>query len=297
MPGALGRDDDIAVRSRLAGRRRGVAIVAIGVLLLSPDGVFVRLLTVDDATVIFYRGIAAVGYLVLLYLERGRITGRGLWRLGRAGLAVSCLSAAGNTCFVVSIRATTAAHAMLILAAAPIFTAVFSRAFTHEPVARRTWFATAFVLVGVAGIFLAHPEPGQLKGDLVALAGSVILAALFVVIRRNPEIPMLPSLAVGAVLTSVAAAPFASPGTLTAPDVAIVASFGLVLLPASLALVTRGPRYLPAPQVSLLMLIETVLGPVWVWAALDERPSPAVLLSGLVILAALASHALAGADP
>lgn len=271
-----------------------MAIVATGALLVSPDSVFIRLLTMGDGTVIFFRGLlSVVGYLLLMARGPG-IARRDSWAIGRAGVAVACLTVVGNTCFVLAIRHTVAAHALLILAAAPLFTAILSRVFIGEVAPRRTWIAAAFVAVGIAGIFLARPEAGQVSGDAVALAGSVSLATLFVVVRHARTIMMAPTLTVGAAMTAVAAAPFARPLTLTASDAAIVVAFGAVLLPVSLTLITRGPRYLAAPEVSLLMLIETVLGPVWVWLAVGERPTIQAVGSGLVILGALAGYLTAG---
>jgi drug/metabolite transporter (DMT)-like permease len=196
-----------------------------------------------------------------------------------------------NVFFVTSILRANAALALVIVASAPAFTTVFSRVFTGENPAGRTWIASWVVLGGVAAIFATEPQGGELIGALAAVGASVVLAATLVV-RRSRPVRMLPSMALGALLTAAVAAPFASLESIPGTDLAIAALGGLIVLPVSLELIWRGPRYLTAPEVSLLLLMETILGPVWVWLALGDPPTLQAVLAGALILGALAAHAV-----
>jgi drug/metabolite transporter (DMT)-like permease len=101
---------------------------------------------------------------------------------------------------------------------------------------------------------------------------------------------MLRPLALGALLTAVGAVPFAYPLSISGSDLAIAALLGLVVLPVSLELIWRGPRYIPAPEVSLILLLEAILGPAWIWLVLGEGPTVQAVLVGALILGTLAIH-------
>jgi drug/metabolite transporter (DMT)-like permease len=185
-----------------------------------------------------------------------------------------------------------AALALVIITSAPAFTAVFSRV-VGEVISRRTWIAAWVVLGGVAAIFLTAPKGGgDLLGTLAAVGASITLALTLTIRRRSHEIRMLPSLAVGAVLTAVVALPFADPLDTSAENLGWALLSGLIVLPISLDLIWRAPRYITAPEVSLISLMEAVLGPMWIWAFLGEAPTLAAVLCGTVIIGTLATHAV-----
>jgi drug/metabolite transporter (DMT)-like permease len=112
------------------------------------------------------------------------------------------------------------------------------------------------------------------------------------VVRRAHRVRVLPALALGALLTAVAGAPFSNPGSIAASDVAIAAALGFVVLPVSLELIWRGPRYISAPEVSLILLLEAILGPALIWLALGDPPTIQAVLAGVLILGTLATHAV-----
>jgi len=283
----------LTTRTRqLPAGRKGVLIVGIGVLVLSPDALLIRLMTVDEGTLLLFRGaFSLLGYLVLLQILLGGVARRGTWALSGPELAIGCLMAIANVFFVTSILHANAALALVIIASAPAFTTVLTRAFGGETVAARTWIASWVVLAGVAAIFATEPQGGELVGALAAVGASITLAATLVV-RRSHPVRMLPALALGALLTALVAIPFATPGSMSESDLAIAALGGLVVLPVSLELIWRGPRYISAPEVSLLLLMEAILGPAWIWLALGDPPTVQAVLAGALILGTLATHAL-----
>jgi drug/metabolite transporter (DMT)-like permease len=278
--------------ARLPGPTQGVVIVGVGVLVLSPDALLIRLMTVDEGTLLLLRGgFSLIGYLVLLQILAGGVARRATWTLSRVELVIAALMAVANVLFVTSILRANAALALVIVASAPAFTTVFSRVFAGENPAARTWIASWIVLGGVAAIFATEPQGGELLGALAAVGASVVLAATLVV-RRSRPVRMLPSLALGALFTAAVAAPFATLGSIPGTDLAIAAIGGLIVLPVSLELIWRGPRYLTAPEVGLLLLMETIVGPVWIWLALGDPPTLQAVLAGALILGTLAVHAV-----
>jgi drug/metabolite transporter (DMT)-like permease len=275
---------------RLPAATKGVLLVGVGVLVLSPDSLLIRLITVDEGTLLLFRGaFSLLGYLILLQLLAGGVVRRRTWAMSPPELAIGCLLVVANVLFVTSIRHANAALALVLIATAPAFTSVFSRVFAGQAVAARTWIASTVVLAGVAAIFATEPQGGELIGALAAVGASVVLAATLVV-RGSRPVRMLPALALGALLTGLVAIPFADPWSVSGSDLAIAALGGLVVLPVSLELIWRGPRYISAPEVSLLLLMEAILGPAWIWLALGDPPTVQAVLAGALILGTLGTH-------
>ena len=265
-------------------------------VLLSIDSLLIRLLTqsLPFTNVIFWRGVGtAVGFSLLAWLATRHGVRRMFFTIGRAGLAVAALNVVGNVLFVIAITHTTVAHALVITAMAPVLTAILAQFLLGERASGRIWLVAIVVAVGVGLVFLAIPSQGDLIGDLAAAGGAVFLSLNFVLLRRAKQVNMIPAFAIGGVLTAIAAAPFVSRFSLSPREGAIAFVLGVVVLPLSFGLVLRGFRYLQAPEVSLLILLEVILGPLWVLLVLHETPDLRTVLSGSVILIALAGNTLA----
>jgi drug/metabolite transporter (DMT)-like permease len=198
--------------------------------------------------------------------------------------------ASGTILFVVSIRLTVVANTLVIISSAPLLAAVFSRFFLREPIPLRTWIATLVSIAAIVTIFAGNVGGGTFSGDLCAVGTTCMLAGNLVIIRRARPVSMVPALALSGFLVAAAVSPFASPLSLTARDGGLLLLLGGFILPVSIGLITVGPRYLPAPEVGLFLLLETVLGPLWVWLVLNEIPSVATVTGGAAVLTTLAVH-------
>ena len=122
------------------------------------------------------------------------------------------------------------------------------------------------------------------------MAGSFAVAT--VLIRRHPGIPMAPAAALGMALMALVALPLAAPLEATARDLALLAFFGMGQFAGGFLLFTAGARLIPAAESALIGMLETVLGPLWVWLVLNERPGATTLTGGALILAALLANTL-----
>lgn len=264
-------------------------------MLLSPDSLLLRLMTIDVWTVLFFRGLFGfAAFLVIMRIEGIPLRLRAS-KPDPAFVLIVGLSAIANTCFVYSVRHTAVALALVIIATAPVFTAIIGAVFTSEKVEPRTWIAALLVLAGVASIFALRPQGGSILPDVIALCGALAIATMIVVVRGWRGRSVVGAQAGGSLLIAVAMIPFADPWHVSARNLGIAAGSGVLLLPIALVMVMRGPRYLAAPEVSLLLLLETVLGPIWVWLALGEAPSLQSTLTAVVIVVALALNALLAA--
>jgi drug/metabolite transporter (DMT)-like permease len=275
---------------------RWTAVVAGGVLLLSFEGTIVRSLQADQWTILLLRGpLLAAGLALLFRLGWRRGALAGLRAAGGLGLGAAGLFAADNLLFIIALRTTSVANTLVLLATAPIFAGLLGRAVLGERPPARTWGTTVVVLGGV-GVIVAGElgHGGHLLGDLAALGAAGSIAGTLVLIRLGRQVVLLPSMAAGALGAALVAAPLADLGSVGARDGVLLVLVGLVIAPLAFGAILVGPRHLPAQEVSLLMLGETVLGPLWAWLLLGQAPGAATLGGGALIVAALLTHALLG---
>ncbi len=164
--------------------------------------------------------------------------------------------------------------------------------FLKERVPLATWLAILGAIAGVVTVVGGGLGQGTLVGDLFALLTALSLATTFTLLRRAKAHNMVPATALGAFAAALVVAPLADPLSLEGTRFGLMLILGLVVLPIAFGLITLGPRRVPAPEVALLMLLETVLGPLWVWIGVGEEPPPATFVGGAVVLGAVGLHAL-----
>ncbi|MDN3516166.1 DMT family transporter [Aquisalimonas lutea] len=272
--------------------RRGTMLALVGVIALSFDALLVRLAMAEGATVIFWRGLLmAVSMTMVLRLWRGEWAWQCVARAGWAGWATSAGFAATLLLFVLAVLNTRVANVVVILSAAPMFAALLSGIFLREWVPPRTWVAILLCLVGIVLVFGGSVDFGGWVGDLFALGAALAAGTNFTLLRRTPGVDRMAIVAGGGAIGCLLALPFASPAAVPAAGVAALAVMGLIQMPMALGLMGEATKYLPSAEVSLFLLVETVLGTFWVWLFLGEEPPGATLLGGGLILLTLAAHA------
>jgi drug/metabolite transporter (DMT)-like permease len=268
-------------------------LTILGVLLLTPDSLLVRLISADVWTLLFWRGFLQGMAIIFFYLIMYR--SEAIPRLRSAGMPaviIGCSYALGNIMFVHSIRLTSAANTLLIISLCPFLAAILSRIFLHERTSLHTWFAAGTGMIGVAIIVSGGFSSGSWAGDLLALLSAICMAGSFVLIRRSHLSDMVPAVAVSGFIIALLVAPLAPELSVSSRDAGLLLLLGGIIIPVSFGLITLGPRFIPAPEVSLLMLIETVLGPTWVWLVLGEQPPATTFFGGTIVLVALIAHSL-----
>ncbi len=269
--------------------RRGFALTLFGVLVLTPDALMIRLIDIDPWSMNFWRGAMMGVSLLVVYagVRRGALFSD-IRNLGIAGLAVAVIYAINAISFVSAVEHTRIANVLIIIAATPLLAALLSVVILKERIAGPTWAAIA---AGMTGVFIVVGDGflnGTSLGDVFAFITALALAVTFIIIRRNRHINMIPAAGLGALLAAVLVSPLAAPMSVAPDKWWLLLLLGFVVMPLSFGLITLGPRTLPAPEVALLMLLETVLGPLWVWLVIDEAPSETTFIGGVVVIAAVA---------
>ncbi len=284
-----------------AEHTRGLIMAVTGILVLSPDTLVIRLIEADPATLLWWRGVfmftGLAIYLTLRHRGRPWAAVRAVPRLGWLSAALFAVS---TILFVGSVTLTTVANTLVIVASAPLFAAIFSRLFLSEPVPLATWICVGVGIAAVAVIFAgnhgggAPRSEGALWGDLMAVGSAILLAAHFVNARHARAVSLMPPLALSGLLVAAAVSPFASPLDVGLGDFGWLVLLGLFIMPLAFGLLSEAPRYMPAAEVSLIILLETALGPLWVWLVLAEVPDPWTLVGGALLVATLVAHGVLG---
>jgi drug/metabolite transporter (DMT)-like permease len=266
----------------------GSLIVAVAAVAFSTAGVFTRMISADVWTMLFWRGLFG-GLLIAAYIvwrERGA-TWAAFAAVGRAGLMTAGCSTVGTICFIVALRQTTVADVTVIYATAPFLAAGIAWVWTRERPRRVTLVASGLALSGVVVMFGAALTIGHLLGDLLALAMTVLMALMMVIIRRYRHVSMLPAACVSAFACAVAVFPLAYPANVTAQDMVRLALFGTTQFGLGLLLLTIGSRLISATRTSLLANLELPFAPLWVWLAFGEVPSQLTCAGGGIVFAAV----------
>lgn len=271
--------------------RRGTAIAALGVLVLSFDAVLVRLAATSGWNVVFWRGWLIFASLAIYLVARRQPLRlpdtRNQWI---AAGAVTLLYGIDTSLFVFSVSLTRVANTVVLLSSSPFFAALFSRIFLGERIPLRTWMAIAAAMSGVLVVFGGSLELGTSVGDALALLLAIFVGVTMTVLRSVPSLPRTPLVCGAGAVAGLLAWPLAEPLGLAAVSYGWLALMGLLQMPLASVLLMTATRYLPAAEVSLFLLIETVLGPLWVWLVIAEQPPGLTVIGGAVILGAIAIH-------
>lgn len=273
--------------------RRGPWLVACAAVCWSSGGLITRLVTTGPWTTNLWRSVFASLFLALvLWIVRRRsiVT---QWREGGLPVVgVAACMALASTCFIFSVAHTPVANTLILMSTGPFVAALLGWALLGERVKPRTWLTMGVALGGAVVMVSSSYGRGSIVGDLLALAMASSFAAATVLVRRHPDIQMAPAAALATTLTVLIALPLADPLEAAPRDLLLLAFFGVGQFGTGFLLFMAGARLLPVAETSLIGMLEIVLGPLWVWLVLSERPGATALTGGLLIVAALLVNTL-----
>ena len=271
----------------------GILVTLCGVMIFVPDALIMRLIGGDMLALAFWRGV--ISGSIFLFLNQifapRSMPAKGEW-FDRKGLLIIALNAGGVLSWCSAMQHTSAANALLVLAIAPFLAAILSFFLLKERIDRVTALAIALVFTGVLVLASGSLGQGRLLGDGFALMNAITIAAYYVTLRTTGRRNMLPHLALGSILGGLLAVPFADFEPITTTQALLIFLSSAIILPGAAGLLMLGPRYLPAPEVSMFTLLEVILGPLLVWAVIGENPGQMTLIGGAIIVITVALHAL-----
>jgi drug/metabolite transporter (DMT)-like permease len=274
----------------------GLFLATFGALTLTPDALFMRWSGMGGYQMVGWRGLLMGAVMVALWAITSRRRGRDVALLGTGfGLVIVVCQYFNATLFSLGIAHAPVAVMLLAVATVPVFAAIFARIIIGEPTRRATWVTIGVVLCGITLAVFGGKGAVTLTSDalLGALAGlgvAMVLALNFVILRARPDLPIPLLIGLGAALSGVTGVVITGPAQMADGTVWAIVVCGLVILPVSFFSLSLASRYTHASNVSLLLLLETVLGPLWVWIGVGEEPTPMMLVGGVIVVGSLAIY-------
>ena len=275
----------------LSDQQKGSLLAFVAVMFITPDSLFIRLSNVDTWGLVFYRGIipfftVLLGMLIIYKLNFFKILLSG----GYHGIFYVITFSVTNITFVVSIQNTNVANTLVMIATAPMLSAILGAIFLKEPPDKKTWISIIITFLAIIYIFYDSLKLGNFYGDILGFITAIGLAVGAVIIRSAKNKNLVPAAVVGKLFVATFALLFIESFALVGTDQLIVPLMCILCVAIPFVLVTIAPRFIPAAEVNLFFLLETIIGPIWVWLIIKEQPSLETLQGGLIIVFTIAIH-------
>ena len=275
----------------LTDQQKGSLLAFVAVMFITPDSLFIRLSNVDTWGLVFYRGIipfmtVLIGMLIIYKLNFFKI----LFTSGYHGIFYVITFSVTNITFVVSIQNTNVANTLVMIATAPMLSAILGAIFLKEQPDKKTWTSIIITFLAIIYIFYDSLKLGNFYGDILGFVTAIGLAVGAVIIRSAKNKNLVPAAVVGKLFVATFALLFIESFALVGKDLLIVPLMCILCVAIPFVLVTIAPRFIPAAEVNLFFLLETIIGPIWVWLIIKEQPSLETLQGGLIIITTIAIH-------
>mgnify|MGYP005619367631 FL=1 len=275
----------------LSNQQKGSLLAFVGVMFITPDSLFIRLSSIDTWELLFYRGaIPSVVILIALILFYKSNLIKVTLAMGLAGLFYALTFSITNITFIVSIQNTNVANTLVMIATAPMLSAILAAVFLKENPDKNTWIAILITFLAVVYIFFDSFKLGNFFGDIFGLITALGLAVGANIIRSVRDKDLVPAAVIGKFLVAIFALFFVDNLILQGRDNIIVPLMCIMCVGIPFVLVTIAPRFITAAEVNLFFLLETIIGPIWVWLVIKEQPSIETIYGGILIIITIAVH-------
>ena len=275
----------------LSNQKKGSLLAFTAVMFITPDSLLIRLSNIETWGMLFYRG--AIPFLVVLsgllfFYKKNFI--KALINVGYVGIFYILSFSVCNITFIVSIQNTNVANTLIMIALAPMLSAILGAIFLKEIPDKKTWIAILITLFAVLYIFNDSLQIGNFFGNFMGLITASGLAINAVLIRSAKDRDLLPSAVIGKLCVAIFAFFFVDSFALNGADMIYIPLMCVICVALPFVLVTIAPRFIPAEEVNLFFLMETILGPIWVWLVIKEQPSLETIIGGTIIILTIGIH-------
>ena len=274
-------------------QQKGSLLAFIAVFLITPDSLLIRLSSIETWGMLFYRG--AIPFFVvltgtLLFYNKNFI--KKLLGIGYPGIFYIFSFAVCNITFIISIQNTNVANTLVMIALAPMLSAILGAIFLKESPDRKTLIAILMTFAACVYIFYDSLNLGNFLGDFFGLVTAFGLACNATLARYAKDRDLVPSAVIGKLCVAIFALFFVDSFELIGNDIIFVPLMCVMCVAIPFVLVTIAPRFITAAEVNLFFLLETILGPIWVWLVIKEQPSIETIIGGAVIIITIAIHSV-----
>ena len=275
----------------LNNQQKGSLLAFIAVMLITPDSLLIRLSNIETWGMLFYRGaIPFVVVLIGLLIFYNKNFLNALFNVGYTGIFYTISFAICNITFLVSIQNTNVANTLVMVAMAPMISAILGGIFLKEVPNKKTWVAIFITFFSAIYIFYDSIQLGNFFGDFMGLVTATGLAVNAVLVRSAKDRDLLPSAVLGKLCVAIFAFFFVESFDLVGNDMIYIPLMCVLCVAIPFVLVTIAPRFIPAEEVNLFFLLETIIGPIWVWMIIKEQPSLETVQGGIIIILTIAIH-------
>ena len=277
----------------MTNNAKGLALTSLGVFIMSLESLFIKFTTISPFLFSFYIGIFMFISMISTFVFKEKAVLKKAFNSSMLILIVcAILMGTSNIFFITAIKTTTVANVVIIFGTAALFSALFAYIFFKEKITINIIIASFFMFVGLFVIFNDELEVGSLDGNIYALLCTALFAMSFVLLSRYKQMDRVLLTALSGLVLSIIAFFFCEDLAIDLKTLAVVMRRGLLISPISRVLVGTGAKYISASEVSLLMIIETIMAPVCVWIFLDEVPSSYTFIGGSIIVVTLIANSL-----
>ena len=277
--------------NNLNNQQRGSLLAFTAVMLITPDSLLIRLSNIETWGMLFYRGaIPFVVVLIGLLIFYNKNFLNALFNVGYTGIFYTISFAICNITFLVSIQNTNVANTLVMVAMAPMISAILGGIFLKEVPDKKTWVAILITFFSAIYIFYDSIQLGNIFGDFMGLVTATGLAVNAVLVRSAKDRDLLPSAVLGKLCVAIFAFFFVESFDLVGNDMIYIPLMCVLCVAIPFVLVTIAPRFIPAEEVNLFFLLETIIGPIWVWMIIKEQPSMETVQGGIIIIITIAIH-------
>ena len=266
-------------------RNKGLLLSLIGVIIISPDSLLIRLANIDDLSLIFYRSaLPIITILIFLIYNYQKTFIKSFFLIGLPGVIYAVLYAITHICFVYSIQNTAVANTLVLIASAPIFAALFSVFILKEIPSFFTWIVIFIALLAMIIIGIGSFTSTGLYGDIMALIVAAGMGFSMVLVRLFKNKDLVPACLLGCLIAALYTLPFGVNFNIDQNQIFYLLLMCLLILPIPFMILTIAPKYTPAHEVALIFLMESVLGTAWVWFVINEVPPINTIIGGVLLL-------------
>lgn len=272
---------------------KAILITSLGVLLMSLESLLIKLTSITALTFSFYVGIFMFFSINTILLAQKRQKVLSIYKNDiKPILICGFLFGTSNLFFISAIKTTTVANTVMIFASAPLFSALFAYLIYRQKSKKNIFIASFFIFIGLFIIFSSQLGSGDFIGNIYALICVNLFALSFVILSQYKNANRLAITAGAGLFIVLLSFSLVDNFNVDTNTLYILMLAGIIVSPISRVLMGIGTKNLPASEVSLLMIIETIMAPIWVWLVLKEVPSDSTFIGGSIILLTLFFNSL-----
>ena len=288
----------ISYFNTLDNKNKGLFLSFFGVLLLTPDTLFMRLSELEKWQLGGWRGVLMGATLFLIWFLSRKIGHKKEFfaTFSIPGLLIILAMAVNSVSFTLGISETSVIVVLTALATMPLLTALLSVLMLKEKQNLLSWLILIFALCGISlavsgsGSSANAPNGSVILGAIYGLISALGISFTFTMVRKYPSLSVMPGTAIGCVISGVFCFYLSNEPNLNFSAPFSVIAMGIIILPFSFALLLIAPKYTRASNVSLIMLLELVLGSFWVWLVIDEQPSLQMVVGALIVMISIIAY-------